>query len=160
MNGIEIEITSASYSTSADRASAEGTKNRTAREAVTGFFKAAITAITQRKDDDAPQPEARKRRSGEKEGGPLLVTRHILRAGRPAARGQYAALHNGKAKAGKVASRFSRAANDAAASDDYDTAALYLADTLAVFYQQNNEAFDAGFDDYSPVRHTCETFEP
>jgi len=82
------------------------------------LFKAAIKAITQHKDDDAPQ-EARKRCSGEKEGGgPLLVTRHILRAaGRPAARGRYVKLRT-------------TAPKRAAIPETYVAADLNMADTL------------------------------
>jgi hypothetical protein len=52
------------------------------------LFKAAIKAVMQR-DPDAPQP---RRRSGKKGGGGMTMLRHFARAGRPAARGRYAAL--------------------------------------------------------------------
>lgn len=95
------------------------------------MFKTAIKAVTQRKDDDALEPAARKRRSGEKEGGgPLLVTGHLMRAGRPAARGRYAKLQTKAPKtAAKLRRGFMRAADDATA-DPVQEAALYLSDTL------------------------------
>jgi hypothetical protein len=97
-----------------DRASAEGSKNRTT---IKGLFKAAIKAITQR-DDDAPQPQTRRRR-GEKEGGGTIMVRLFARiAGRPAARGRYAALQGEAA-----AQHFAQSGHEA-------QAALYLSDTL------------------------------
>ena len=80
-------------------------------------------------------------------------------SGRPAARGRFAALQTVKAKAGKIARRFSRAANDATAPDVYDEAALYLADTLAALYQQNDAALADTFDGIDPSGHTHVTFD-
>ena len=153
-----IEVTSASYSTSAVRDAAEGSKNRTSW--IRGLFTAAWKAITQC-DDDAPQLQKRRRR-GEKEGdGPVMMRRPPARhADRPAARGRYAALQPAKARAGKILRRFSRAANATAAPELHDQPAHGLADTLAVLYQQNDEALDAAFDGPDPARHTCVTFDP
>ena len=137
-----IEVTSASDRTSADRASAEGSKNRTT--SIKGLFKAAIKAITHR-DDDAPQPS--KRRRGEKEGGgPLLMRLFVRPAGRPAARGRYAKLQAGAA-----------AQNSGASEQEAQAALLYLANTLdwLKLWQDNadhwpDDDFSAKQDRYFP----------
>jgi hypothetical protein len=102
-----------SYSTSAVRDTAGGSRNRTT---IKGLFKAALKAITQR-DDDAPQPRTRRR--GEKEGGgPILMRLFPRPAGRPAARGRYATL-----RAGAATPHLAQGGHEA-------QAALYLSDTL------------------------------
>ena len=103
------------------------------------MFKAAIKAITLR-SNDAPEPEARRRRSGEKEGGgPLCVTGHISRhGGKSAARGRYAALQPGRVALEAVA----------AASAPYAAAPVSLCDTLDWFNlwqaNANNEQWHDG----------------
>lgn len=109
------------------------------------MFRAAIKAITQR-DDDAPQPKTR-RRGGEKEGGGPIRMRLFPRpAGKPAARGRYAALQ-------------AIAAQKSGASGREARAELYLADTLAVLHQWNDEALAETFDDDGPARHTFVSFD-
>ncbi len=113
----KIEVTSENDRTDTVRDTVSGNKHQTI--SIKGLFKAAIKAITGR-DDDAPQPEARKRRSGEKEGsGPLLRRLAARFAGRPAARGRYARLRKGPVQA--------------------DKAALHLSDTLdwLTLWQEN-----------------------
>jgi hypothetical protein len=80
------------------------------------LFKAAIKAITQR-DDDAPQPQTRRRRGENEGGGPILMRLFTRPAGRPAARGRYAILRG-------------TAAQKSGASGQEARAVLYLADTL------------------------------
>jgi len=103
----------------------------------------------------------KRRRRGEKEGdGPVMMGLPAHHADRAAARGRYAALLPMKARAGKIMRRFSGAADATAAPELDDQAAHGLADTLAVLYQQNDEALDAAFDGPGPARHTCVTFDP
>jgi len=94
------------------------------------LFKAAIKAVTL-PGNGAPEPEVRKRRSGEKEGGgPLLVTpRTSQHGGRPAARGQYAKLRTRPPKtAAKLRRGFMRASADIVSP--YADADLYILETL------------------------------
>jgi hypothetical protein len=58
-------------------------------------------------------------------------------------------LQTGKAKAGKIARHFMRAADDATA-DPVQEAALHLSDTFQlVQFWQSNAALDMPLDDYS-----------
>jgi hypothetical protein len=109
------------------RDTAERSKSRTSW--IRRLFQAAYKAVTQR-DEDAPQPQ--KRRRGEKEGGgPIMVqaqppSHHA--AGGPAARGRYATL-----RAGTTKSAGQGRGHEA-------NAALHLADTLdwLQLWQDNN----------------------
>jgi hypothetical protein len=103
-------------STSADRASAEGSKNRTIPGAIKRLFRAVANALTWR-DDEAHEPR-RRRRSGETEGELRKPLVHPDPADAPAARGRYAALQPAKAE---------KAAREA---DPYVGAHAYLSDTL------------------------------
>jgi hypothetical protein len=133
VTGIEIEKPNANGEAPAAMPSGAGQSRRTKSEAVRELFKAAIKAVTL-PGNDAPEPDARKRRSGEKDGGgPLLVTpRSLQHGGRPAARGPYAALHNGKARTGKFdmeapavqSGSFSLSLCDPFGSPDYEEGGL------------------------------------
>jgi hypothetical protein len=114
------------------------------------LFKAAVRAVVVRLNPE-PQSEARKRRSGEKEGGgPIRMRPAVRAADRPAARGRYATLWAKAPKtAAKLRRRFTRAANDATA-DPVQDAALHLSDTMQlVQFWQSNAALDMPLDDYS-----------
>jgi hypothetical protein len=108
------------------------------------------------RDPDAPEPEARKRRGGEKEGGGPIIMRPVAHAARPAARGRYARLRG--AKASTLRHGFTNAAADTAAQAQADTG-LYLADTCAWlqawenntdYAQMHDSGFDAIQDQYFP----------
>lgn len=133
----------------ADRSSAGRTKNRTIPGAITDLLKAAAKAIM-RRDPDAPKP--RKRREGEK-AGQIMQPRRAIKS-RPSARSRYAALQPVKTMTEKTARKSARPTNGTAAPDIYEEAEHYLADTLAVLYQWNDEALAETFDDYCSDRHT------
>ena len=61
-----------------DRDSTGPSNNRTIPGAIAKLFRAAVATITGR-DQDEPQPEARRRRSGETEGQFRRLARHLWR---------------------------------------------------------------------------------
>jgi hypothetical protein len=108
------------------------------------LIKAAIRAIAQR-DDDAPQPQTRRRRGEQDGGGPILMRLFARAAGKPAARGRYATLHAGGEQ------KFATGGQQEARAE------LYLADTLEwlKLWQDNAEHwpdddFSAKQDRYFP----------
>ena len=59
-----------------DRASAEGSKHQTIREAIKGLFKDAVRAVTRHGDEDEPEP---RRKGGETEGEFRRLARYLWR---------------------------------------------------------------------------------
>jgi hypothetical protein len=127
--------------------SGEGRSGRTIPGAIKTLFRAAVKAVAL-PGNDAPKPEARKRRGGTDSRAPLCVTPRLDRqGGKPSARGRYAVLSAGKAGAGKIARRFARAANDATHTVQ-EEAVLYLADTQDwLNLWQDNRSVDDNIDD-------------
>lgn len=126
-------------STFAVRDTAEGSKNRTIAGAIESLFRSVAKAIIGR-DEDEPQPETRRRRSGETEGDLRKPVVRSYLAAKPAARGRYAALRPTKVEAAVFAP-----------ADAYAGAGMCLADTLDwLNLWQDNAANDHWFaDDFS-----------
>jgi hypothetical protein len=124
---ITTEAASENGSTSADRASAEGSKHQTIRAVIKGLFKDAVKALTRHGDEDEP-PQPR-RRSGETDKGFVMAWRTMLHRAATktgaAARGRYAALRPAKAALAKAEPEAV-----ACVADPYTAATAYLSDTL------------------------------
>jgi hypothetical protein len=106
---------------------ATGSLNRTIAAAIKALFRMVANVLADKADE--PSPGTARRRRGETDGSLLkpIVSRPAL-AGRPAARGRYAALQ--PARVEREAALY--------ADDPYAAATAYLSDTLAWLWQNTN----------------------
>lgn len=115
-------------------------------------FKAAVKTVTKR-DPDAPQPDTRQRRRGEKESGGTTLRAAAPSANKPAARGRFAAMRGAQSPKSKVTRKFNRAATDTTEPEIEQEASLYLSDTLELlrFWEANASAHQWQDVDWSTV---------
>ena len=115
-------------------------------------FKAAVQTVTKR-DPEAPQPQTRQRRRGEKESGGTTLRVAPRSANKPTARGRFAALRGAQSPKSKMSRKFSRAATDATEPEIEQQASLYLSDTLELlrFWEANAGAHQWQDVDWSTV---------
>lgn len=123
--------------TGAGDSPATGSLNRTIAAAIKALFRLVAKVLADKADE--PRPGAARRRRGETDGGLLkpIMSQPAL-AGRPAARGRYAAL-----QPARIESEASLCADD-----PYAAATAYLSDTLA-WLQQNADNDQWHDDDFS-----------
>jgi hypothetical protein len=98
MRGAESRIEVTSASDTSRSGSNPDRRSKQAAGTVTRLFKAAIKVVTQR-DDDAPQPQTRRRRGTQDGGGPILIRLFPRLAGKPVARRRYAELQPARVSA-------------------------------------------------------------
>jgi hypothetical protein len=116
---------------------AAGNLNRTIAAALKALFRMVAKVLADKADE--PRPGAARRRRGETDGGLLkpIVSQPAV-AGRPAARGRYAALQPARTESEA----------SLCADDPYAAATAYLSDTLA-WLQQNADNDQWHDDDFS-----------